>query len=292
MSVDDTGAVRDAAPAKLNLFLRVTGKRADGYHLLDSLVVFTEFGDSVTARAAEGLSLELTGPFAANLTAEPDNLVLRAARALQQASGTTKGAHLVLDKHLPVASGIGGGSSDAAAALRALVKLWGLSIDRAELAKIGLTLGADIAVCVHAEARRMSGIGEILEPVAGLQPASLLLVNPGIGLPTAPVFKARSGPFSERYASLPPVLDAATLGRIVYEAGNDLTAPAISLCPAVAEVVRAIGAEPGCLASAMSGSGATCFGIFTGDDAAAAAEQALKQRQPGWWIVATRISRS
>jgi 4-diphosphocytidyl-2-C-methyl-D-erythritol kinase len=290
VSAGPTDGVRAAAPAKLNLFLRVVGKRADGYHLLDSLVVFAEFGDSVTAAPADELYLELTGPFAATLTAEPDNLVLRAARALQKATGTAKGAHLTLDKHLPVASGIGGGSSDAAAALRALNRVWGLGLGSEALAEIGFTLGADIAVCVHAEARRMSGVGEVLEPVAGLQSAPLLMVNPGIGLPTAPVFKTRGGPFSEPFGALPATLDAASLARIVAEAGNDLTAPASALCPAVLQVIQAIAAEPGCLAAAMSGSGATCFGIFADDASAARAGQALAARQPGWWVLPTRIA--
>jgi 4-diphosphocytidyl-2-C-methyl-D-erythritol kinase len=282
------GGVTETAPAKINLFLRLTGKRDDGYHLLDSLVGFTEYGDSLIAEPAEDLTLSIDGPFSPVLAVEPDNLVLRAARALQKATGTSHGAHLTLTKRLPIASGIGGGSSDAAACLRALCQVWDLDLDPSVLAEIGLTLGADIPVCIAARPARMTGVGEQVEPVAELPGAVLLLVNPGIALATAPVFRMRSGPFSQAFGPLPRLKDAAALADLVRRAGNDLTLPAKALCPAVTEVLTAIEAQPDCLVAAMSGSGATCFGVFADLQAAERARDLLRQSHP-WWVCATRL---
>ena len=171
----------EPAPAKVNLYLHLTGRRDDGYHLLDSLVVFAGIGDTLSAAPAETLSLQVTGPFAAGLAGEPDNLVLRAARALAAAAGVAAGAHLVLDKHLPVASGIGGGSADAAAALRLLCRLWRVTPQPAALARLAAGLGADVPVCLAGHAARMGGIGERLEPAPVLPACGIVLVNPGIG---------------------------------------------------------------------------------------------------------------
>ena len=280
--------VTESAPAKINLFLRLTGKRDDGYHLLDSLVGFTEFGDSLMVEPAKTLSLTIDGPFSASLSVEPDNLVLRAARALQSATGVQAGAHLTLTKRLPIASGIGGGSSDAAASLRALCRLWNLSLDQSALEAIGLPLGADIPVCVAARPARMTGVGELVEPLAGLPEAALVLINPGVALATGPVFKARSGAFSPPFGALPALPDARSLAELVKQAGNDLTEPAKALCPPVAEVLTALEAEPDCLAAAMSGSGATCFGVFANLTAAQAAAARLAETE-SWWVCATRL---
>lgn len=268
------------APAKVNLYLHVTGRREDGYHLLDSLAVFGPAGDLLTLAPAATLTLALDGPFGGALTAEPDNLVLRAARALATAAGRVAGARLTLSKGLPVASGIGGGSADAAAALRGLDRLWGLGLEAAMLARIAAPLGADIPVCLLSRPTRMGGIGEVLRPAPILPECGLLLVNPGIALATPAVFRARQGAFTP-----PAVLptrwpDAAAMARDLAALRNDLEAPAIALCPQVATVLAALRSLPGCLLARMSGSGATCFGLFPD---AAAARAAAGRLPAAWW---------
>ncbi|TDH64602.1 4-(cytidine 5'-diphospho)-2-C-methyl-D-erythritol kinase [Dankookia rubra] len=272
--------LREAAPAKVNLYLHVTGRRADGYHLLDSLAVFGPAADGLALAPADDLSLTLEGPFGAALDAELDNLVLRAARALAEAAGMPARAALRLDKRLPVASGIGGGSADAAAALRGLGRLWGLGLGEARLAAIAAPLGADIPVCVASRPARMQGVGEVLSAAPAIPGCGLLLVNPGVALATPAVFKARAGGFTPP-AALPAAWpDAAAMAACLASLRNDLEAPAIALCPMVAEVLAALRALPGCLLARMSGSGATCFGLF----ADAAAARAAAMRLPGeWW---------
>ena len=275
--------MREAAPAKVNLYLHVTGRRADGYHLLDSLVVFGAAADALEAAPAAGLSLALEGPFAAGLQAEADNLVLRAARALAAEAGISAQAALRLGKHLPVASGIGGGSADAAAALRLLDRLWGLGLPAARLASIGERLGADVPVCLASRPRRMQGVGEVLLPAPALPDCGLLLVNPGEALSTPAVFRAR-GPGFTPAATLPAGwADAAAMARDLGLLRNDLEAAAIACCPPVAEVLAALRGLPGCLLGRMSGSGATCFGIFATPAEARAAAAALPA---GWWHAA------
>jgi 4-diphosphocytidyl-2-C-methyl-D-erythritol kinase len=267
------------APAKVNLYLHVTGRRADGYHLLDSLAVFPAVGDRLRAAPAEVLSLTVEGTFGAALAGEADNLVLRAARAL----GATQGARIVLEKHLPVASGIGGGSADAAAALRLLCRLWGRppAARSIALAPIALALGADVPVCVASRPARMGGVGETLTPAPGLPPAGMVLVNPGVSLATAAVFRARTGGFSAS-AELPVSWsDAAAMAGDLAKLRNDLEPPAIALCPVIGVVLAALAAVPGCLLARMSGSGATCFGLFP--DAATAEAAARALARPGWW---------
>ncbi|GGC57390.1 4-diphosphocytidyl-2-C-methyl-D-erythritol kinase [Siccirubricoccus deserti] len=271
----------ELAPAKVNLYLHVTGRRADGYHLLDSLAVFGPAADLVAAAPAAALSLALDGPFAAGLAAEPDNLVLRAARALAEAAGIEARAALALTKRLPIASGIGGGSADAAAALRALDRLWGLDFGAARLARIGAGLGADVPVCVASRPARMGGVGERLSTAPVLPECGLLLVNPGAALATPAVFRARAGACFTPPAVLPDGWeDAAAMARDLAALRNDLEAPAIFLCPMVAEVLAALRELPGCLLARMSGSGATCFGLFA---TSAAAQQAADLLPNGWW---------
>lgn len=283
----------EAAPAKVNLHLHVTGRRADGYHLLDSLVVFGPVGDRVTAwPAATGLDLVLEGPEAGALAAEPDNLVLRAARALAEEAGiAAPAARLRLAKHLPVASGIGGGSADAAAALRVLDRLWGTALGPARLARIAATLGADVPVCVASRPAVMQGIGEILHPAPPLPGFALLLVNPRLPVPTPAVFKARAaaGAGFTPPAALPATgwADAASFARDLAALGNDLEAPAIGLCPPISEVLDAIRTQPGCLLARMSGSGATCFGLFAAAAPAKAAAAALPR---SWWRAAGPVA--
>jgi 4-diphosphocytidyl-2-C-methyl-D-erythritol kinase len=267
----------EPAHAKINLYLHVTGRRADGYHLLDSLAVFADIADQIEAQPADTLSLTIDGPFAQGLQAESDNLVLRAARALADATGTHAGASLRLTKNLPIASGIGGGSADAAATLRALSALW-----RADTpAALPASLGADVPVCLESRPRRMQGIGEILSEAPALPPCGLVLINPGVAVSTPSVFRARTGGYSPP-ASLPPRwADAGAMARDLARLTNDLQAPAESLCPAITGVLDALRAHPGCLLARMSGSGATCFGLYATPLAAAQAAAALSR--PGWW---------
>jgi 4-diphosphocytidyl-2-C-methyl-D-erythritol kinase len=288
-----TGVVR-AAPAKLNLTLEIVGRRADGFHLLDSLVAFTEYGDTVAVEADDRLSLAMTGRFGAALEGDPaENLVLRAARLLAAAGGVMPRAALHLTKRLPIASGIGGGSSDAAAALLALAELWRLSPAPEDLARLALELGADVPVCLAGRTARLEGIGERIGPAPRLPAAPILLVNPGRGLPTPQVFRARRGGFSAGagpngvLAASPA--DSSELAAALAGSGNDLTEAAIALLPAVATVLAALDTASGRLMARMSGSGATCFALFATDAAAAAAATAIDAAHPDWWVVATRL---
>ncbi len=271
----------EAAPAKINLYLHLIGRRDDGYHLLDSLVVFAEIGDVLSAEQAETLSLRVEGPFAAGLSAEPDNLVLRAARALAEEAGVSAGARIVLEKNLPVASGIGGGSADAAAALRLLCRSWGVSPDRAGLARLAGGLGADVPVCLAGRACRMGGIGERLEPAPTLPRCGVVLVNPGIAVATADVFRARRGAWSSRAALPAGWTDSAAMAADLARLRNDLEPAATALRPVIADVLVALTAAPGCMLARMSGSGATCFGLFADRTAARRAVNGL--RRTGWW---------
>jgi 4-diphosphocytidyl-2-C-methyl-D-erythritol kinase len=271
---------RQNAAAKVNLYLRVTGRRADGYHLLDSLAVFAGAADRLRAEHAEALTLHVTGPEAPALAGESDNLVQRAARALAAATGCEAHAALTLDKRLPVASGIGGGSADAAATLRALDALWGTHLGEDRLRAIAATLGADVPVCIASRPARMQGIGEILGEAPALPRFGLLLANPRIALPTPAVFRARAGDFSPAAGMPRSFPDAVALAAWLHPLGNDLQDAAIGLCPPIAEVLAAIAAQPGCLLARMSGSGATCFGIFPDPAEAAEAAAALPA---AWW---------
>ena len=268
--------MRELARAKVNLFLHVVGRRADGYHLLDSLAVFPDVGDALEAVPAAGLSLAIDGPFGKGLPCGPDNLVLRAAYALQQACGTPAGAALRLAKRLPVASGIGGGSADAAAALRALSALWEVAVP----AGLAQGLGADVPVCMASRPARMGGVGEVLGPAPALPPCGLVLVNPGVAVATPDVFRAR-GPGFHAPAVLPAGWpDAHTMAADLARLSNDLEAPALALCPPTATVLTWLRSRPGCLLARMSGSGATCFALFK---TAAAARTVADAAPPGWW---------
>ncbi len=272
-----TSTYRDNAPAKINLTLLVTGRRPDGYHLLDSLVVFAGAHDRLRAAPGDGLTLEIGGPFGAALGSEPDNLVVRAARALAGSAGVRAGARLTLEKHLPVASGIGGGSSDAAAALRLLSRMWGVPIPPG----VAANLGADVPVCLDPRPRRMAGIGETLSAAPGIPDCGILLVNPGVALATKSVFAARAAGFSLP-ASFPDAWpDAAAMAADLAGWGNDLQAAALGVCPAVGLVLEVLRALPGCRLARMSGSGATCFALF--DTPAEAGAAASRVSRPGWW---------
>jgi 4-diphosphocytidyl-2-C-methyl-D-erythritol kinase len=279
------------ARAKVNLYLHITGRRADGYHLLDSLIVFADTGDEITLAPADKLSLTIGGPFATGLETGPENLVLRAAQALQEITGPRSGAAIRLTKNLPVASGIGGGSADAAATLSGLCGLWDVAPGRAALLQIAARLGADVPVCLDGMASFVGGIGEELMPARGLPPAWLLLANPKVATPTPAVFKARQGSFSKAARWSEPPRDFAEFASRLRSSANDLTEAAISVTPAIREVLVALAALPGCVLARLSGSGATCFGLFADEAAARAAEGALRSARPDWWVTAAAIAR-
>ena len=276
--------IGEAAPAKLNLCLHVTGRRDDGYHLLDSLVVFADVADRVLAAPGQGLSLRLTGPEGVSLADGSDNLVLRAARAM----GVTD-AGLRLEKHLPVASGIGGGSADAAATLRALVRLTGRPLPSdAEV----LRLGADVPVCLAGRPARMAGIGETLAPLPTLPPLWCVLVNPRVAVSTPQVFAALTRRDNPPLPDLPPaaLASAAALAAwLTDHTRNDLVPPARAVAPILAEVHTALAASPDCLIARMSGSGGTHFGLYASAAAAEAAARSLAAAHPGWWIASGQI---
>ena len=285
-----TEPLRALAPAKVNLTLRVTGRRADGYHLLDSLAVFAALGDRIAVRPAAALSLRVGGPFADGVPTGPENLVMRAAERLRvlRRMGGGSGAEIALEKHLPHGGGIGGGSSDAAAAIGLLARLWGVAPLSAEEA---LPLGADVPVCLQApRAARMEGIGERVTALPGLPPAALVLVSPGLHVPTPRVFEAlRSGGTAISAPLDPPdaPMDLAALAAFARRGGNDLQAAAVEVAPGIGAVLEALAAAPGLLAHGMSGSGSVCWGLAPDMGAARAAAALL--RRPGWWVRAARV---
>jgi 4-diphosphocytidyl-2-C-methyl-D-erythritol kinase len=260
--------------------LHVTGRRADGFHLLDSLVAFPSVGDVVRAVAAdEGIVLTVDGPFGAGVPGGENNLVLRAARGLSGGVTSARpGARIGLTKNLPIASGIGGGSADAAATLRLLARLWAVRLDLHALAE---RLGADVPVCLASRTVRMGGIGERLEPAPILPECGIVLMNPGVPVTTADVFRSRQGAFSQKSELPARWRDAAEMVSGLRLLRNDLEEAAIELCPAIKGVLEALRSLPRCLLARMSGSGATCFGLFATADEAAAASASLTK--PGWW---------
>lgn len=268
--------MRVFAPAKVNLALHVTGRREDGYHLLDSLVVFADLGDWLEFSPSETLSLKVTGPRAQGVPDDARNLVWQAAALI----GPGRGTQITLDKHLPHAGGIGGGSADAAAALRGLSAMWDVPIPAPDDV---LSLGADVPVCLHGRPCRMGGIGEALEDVPPLPPLWLVLVNPGVEVPTGPVFK---GLETVDNTPMYPMnwTDAPSFVHWLCGERNDLEAPARLLVPEIAVVLDHLNAQPGCAVARMSGSGGTCFGLFTREDAARDAAGALRAVQPDWWV--------
>jgi 4-diphosphocytidyl-2-C-methyl-D-erythritol kinase len=268
----------EAAPAKINLALHLRRRRADGYHDLETIFAFTGFGDVLRAAPADGISLAIDGPYAGAAGAGPDNLVLRAAHALAAATGTTAGAALHLEKQIPVAAGLGGGSADAAAALRLLNRLWGTGLDEAALIAIAAGLGSDVPACVASRTCFGAGRGEALaawpDDLAG---TPVLLVNPRMAVPTGPVFQ---GWDQQDRGGITP---GTPLGQL----RNDMTAAAVAIAPVIADVLAALESAGGATLVRMSGSGATCLALYAGAQARDLAAEALRPR--GWWLAATSI---
>jgi 4-diphosphocytidyl-2-C-methyl-D-erythritol kinase len=276
--------ISEFAPAKINLALHVTGRRPDGYHLLDSLVVFADIGDEVSFSPSDQLSLEVTGPQASCVPTGADNLVLRAAQLMAQG----RGGAITLTKNLPVASGIGGGSADAAACLRAAARFWDMPLPDPDAV---LRLGADLPVCLLGQPCRMQGVGETLTPLAKpLPPSWLVLVNPGIAIATPTIFRAltqRENP--PLPASFPLFSNTVALAAFLHQARNDLEPAATRLAPVIARSCHALRQQNGCHIARMSGSGATCFGLFSDRTTAQVAADALQKAYPSWWIKAAAI---
>ncbi len=287
------------APAKINLTLHVLGRRpGDGYHALESLVVFagSSAGDLLTLEPGPALDLTVTGPTAGPAGPTDDNLVMRAARHLAGEIPGLKVGRFRLVKRLPVAAGIGGGSSDAAGALRLLGRLNGLSPDHPALMAAARRTGADVPVCLDPRARMMRGAGEAVGPALTLAPLPAVLINPGVPVETAPVFRALGLKVGEAHplAGEPhPAIDAADdrdalLARIL-PARNDLEAPALTVAPVIGDTLAALRDQPDCRLARMSGSGATVFGLFGHRSTAVAAARAIAAAQPGWWVRATLL---
>lgn len=283
--------VRVEAPAKINLTLEVGAPRADGLHPLQSVVMFAAAGEWVEAAPANDLTLQIIGPFADRLAVDESNLVLRAARALAAQASVTRGAALTLHKALPVASGIGGGSSDAAAALKALNQLWGLGLDEAALARIAQTLGADVPVCVAARSAYMTGIGEVFAPLA-LPSLDAVLINPRTPLPTADVYRRfDSMRLGARFVSRATpgwrTRDEVVAGAAAI--GNDLAAPARALSPPIAEIEAWLSRQPMVRHFALSGSGATLFALVENEDEAGQLSGNATRDLPACWAKAVRL---
>ncbi|MCF6214558.1 MAG: 4-(cytidine 5'-diphospho)-2-C-methyl-D-erythritol kinase [Emcibacter sp.] len=278
------------ARAKINLDLLITGRREDGYHLLDSLVVFAEYGDEISVLASDEISLGIIGPFATELIGLKDNIILKAARALQKKFNITKGAEITLVKNLPVSSGIGGGSADAAAAIHALIELWQISVTATDLDEILLSLGADLPVCMASQTMHMTGMGEKLTPITINFPVFLCLVNPGVAVSTSDIFKGRTKRIFSNPRKLPLTIeDQSQLQEILNAAGNDLEGEAGAINPVIDKVIAQIKTSDDCLFAGMSGSGATCFGIFSSEEAARRVAGNINSASPNWWVKPVRL---
>lgn len=285
----DIAALAEFAPAKVNLALHVTGRRADGYHLLESLVVFAGFGDRLTIEPADSDSFTVSGRYATDVPLDGSNLVLRARDRLRQEAGNGLAGPVAinLEKNLPVASGVGGGSSDAAAALRALARVWRLDLDEAALARIGLPLGADLPMCLAARPLLARGIGDELSPTPDFPRFGMVLVNPGVAVSTPDIFAALTKRDNDALPPLPPLIDFHSLRNWLELTRNDLEPVARTLQPAIGHALSALD-RAGSGFSRMSGSGATCYGLFETGNVAKRAAAVIRARNPGWFVAATR----
>ncbi|MGI9420214.1 MAG: 4-(cytidine 5'-diphospho)-2-C-methyl-D-erythritol kinase [Geminicoccaceae bacterium] len=278
--------IEETAYAKVNLDLRVSRRRADGYHDLDSLVAFADIGDRLTFDRADGLEFAIKGPFGGSLPNDERNLVAAAARSLGVLLNREIRVSITLDKRLPVAAGLGGGSADAAAALRGLIRLCDLPLTPADLMPVARSLGADVPVCLSSTAVRMQGVGDRLSPMPLPAELPVVLVNPGDAVATPDVFRA----LQEFSGSRPTERLGATdhsFRRQLEKGVNDLETPAIAIAPAIRKVLDALRRQPGCSLARMSGSGATCFGLFEDARARDHAVSTLVAARPDWWIAGT-----
>ena len=279
------------ARAKINLYLHVTGRRADGYHCLDSLIVFARLADTIEVEANGELVLDIDGPFAMGLATDQNNLVLQAAMSLAQAAGISARARIKLYKNLPVAAGLGGGSADAAATLLALRALWNLPTDDITLNALAARLGADVPVCLTTRPSLVRGIGHDLLPAPPMPSFALLLVNPGLALSTAAVFEGLQKQFASSHPWRESPHNAVALAQSLAQRRNDMEPAARRLTPVIGDVIEALSALPGCRLARMSGSGATCFGLFDDLAGAEGAAKKLAAARTDWWVRASAIER-
>ncbi len=283
----DQMLVSEQAHAKINLALHILGRRLDGYHELDSIVAFADVADVLTISPAAEVSISLSGPFANDLPRDDENIVLTGWHLLSDFAGKKNipfsPVKFHLEKNLPITSGIGGGSSDAAAALRGLIRLFNLSVSPQDMNEIALQLGADIPVCLVQKTSRMRGIGEIISPIDVALPSGIVLVNPRIPAPTPKVFESLNLQCGQSFG--------AGIGNVydIHSWRNDLTVPALTLVPEIADMIASLNFQPDNICSRMSGSGATCFGLFESLEKARSAAEAIAENYPNWWVVAARL---
>lgn len=280
---------KTVAPAKVNLTLHVTGQRADGYHLLDSLVVFTDAGDLITATPADGLTLTVTGPFSAGVPTDGTNLILRAAETLRRMRGVIKGAAITVEKHLPNEAGLGGGSSDAAATLKLLADMWNVEPLPMSAPEI-VMLGADVPVCLAApKPIRMQGIGQDLTPAPHLPNCAMVLINPKVAVPTKAVFDGLASKQNPSMADIPAEMDFDTFTDWLARQRNDLQPAAIKAAPVIQSALDRLNKIPQVAFAGMSGSGATCFGITKNMADARHAARIIQVAEMGWWVTPAQI---
>lgn len=281
-------SIVEEARAKVNLALHVTGRRPDGYHELDMLVAFADTGDTVILTPSDQDRFDIDGPMAGEIEADVDNLVMQALRGFRETAGRSKPLAIRLTKRLPIASGIGGGSADAAATLRGLCRLHGLATEDPAIAALARSLGADVPMCLASQPARVTGIGERIAPTAGRLSFGLLLVNPRVGVSTPAVFRALDRRDNSPIPALPAFDGTTGLATFLSrETRNDLEAPAMAIAPVIVDVIAVLADLPGIRLARMSGSGATCFGLFDTREAAEAAGAQLATKHPAWWIEPT-----
>lgn len=284
----DPGTLNVLAPAKINLALHITGQRSDGYHLIDTLVTFADFGDRLEFEPNDDLNLVISGSETSGLQSDAGNLVLRAANQLRNHVRRPElGATIHLHKYLPVAAGIGGGSADAAATLRGLNKLWALNLDLNTLQHIALPLGADIPMCLAGVTSRATGIGEIIEPMSA-DTLALVLINPRVAVSTPEIFKSVVQKINPKLEDPSQFLKSPTdsLAGYLSRQRNDLQTPALQIAPVIGDCLAWLEHQKNCHLARMSGSGATCFGLFETPEEAAQAAKDIRQHKPDWWAKA------
>ncbi len=278
------------APAKINLYLHITGMRDDGFHLLDSLIAFTKFGDEITVEPSDEITITSHGPYASGMPIGEENLMMRIARKLQKFASTDTGAAIHVEKNIPVSAGVGGGSADAIAVMRGLIELWGLKISDDQIYQLTLELGTDLPVCYFGKSAFVNGIGENIHPASPLPDCGILLINPNVTLSTPVVFENRKGGYSPEDSFIDKKINSPEkLAQLLDERCNDLTPAAKQLVPIIGEVLNILKRSPECLAYKMSGSGATCWGLFKNLADAERAALALNQERPDWWIMPTTL---
>lgn len=286
------------APAKINLYLHVTGRLDNGYHTLDSLVAFADIGDQLEIEPAQDFEFQIKGPYSNSFgskerDASPHsaNLVVQAAWALAQATQKIPNIRATLTKNLPIASGIGGGSSDAAAMIWGLLEWWGISSQSHFLPGLMARLGADVPVCLSCKPSRIRGIGDIIDTAPDMAEVALVLVNPAKPCITADIFRLYGGSFKEPQSMPETLADFDTLIAFLGEQDNDLYDAACGMVPEIGNVINALDGQAGCALARMSGSGATCFGLFKDEETAKAAAATIKEENPDWWVKAGWLNR-